>query len=106
MQMIVLDTIGKLDRHGHGMFGWCGRCATLYRPERGPSNPPASFDIDLPALIAERGADHAVIGMAPVPCRYCGSRETETRVLGPTKVPEPSPAIPASAVPPPRVGPA
>ena len=36
----------------------------------------SNFDIDLPALIAERGPDSPVIGMAPVPCPRCGSRRT------------------------------
>ncbi len=48
------------------------------RPEK---NPPASFDIDVPELIAERGAGSPVVGMAPVPCPYCGSRETEVWIL-------------------------
>ena len=39
----------------------------------------AAFDIDMAALIAERGADHSFIRMAPVPCPRCGSRDTEYR---------------------------
>ena len=27
MEMIVLDTLGKLYRHGHGLFGWCAPSA-------------------------------------------------------------------------------
>ena len=102
MQMIVIDTIGKLHHHGHRTFGWCRRCAALYRPERGPGNPPASFDIDLPALIAERGTGHPVVGMAPVPCPYCGSRQTEIRILGAQPMRD-GPALPAraTAAPPP-----
>jgi hypothetical protein len=26
MEMIVLDTLGKLHRHGHDLFGWCSDC--------------------------------------------------------------------------------
>ncbi len=44
-------------------------------------NPPASFVIDISALIAERGAEHLVVGVAPVACPYCGSRETETTLI-------------------------
>jgi hypothetical protein len=45
--------------------------------------PPASFDIDMAALVAERGADCPIVGMAPVPCPYCGSRDTEIRLKTP-----------------------
>ncbi len=89
MEMIVLDTLGKLNRYGHGLFGWCSACgsASRYwddvRARRTPK--PAMFDIDLAALIRERGKDRAVVGLAPVPCPRCGSRRTEVRVTAPAK---------------------
>src|SRR5258707_437115 len=43
----------------------------------------ALLEIDRAALIAERGAVCAVVGRAPVPCPYCGSRDTETRIRTP-----------------------
>jgi hypothetical protein len=64
--------------------GWCRECAKLYRMDaRAEDRVPAAFDIDMPALIAERGADHSIIRMAPVPCPYCGSCDTETRLSTP-----------------------
>ncbi len=27
MEMIVLQPLGKLYHHGHGLFGWCSNCA-------------------------------------------------------------------------------
>jgi hypothetical protein len=57
-----------------------GSGAGLDRPERRPCS---SFDIDMAALIAERGADYSIIRMAPVPCPRCGSRDTETRLRTP-----------------------
>jgi hypothetical protein len=87
MEMIALDTLGKLHHYGHGMFGWCCDCGSpsRYRDDakarRAPK--PAMFDIDLGALIRERGKDCLVIGLAPVPCSRCG--KTETRVTAPAK---------------------
>ena len=84
--MIVIDTIGKLRDFVHPLAGWCRPCGARYRMAAGPGeNPPSSFDIDLDALIADRGAAHPVVGMAPVPCPYCGSRQTEVRILGAPK---------------------
>jgi hypothetical protein len=31
MEMIVLDTLGKLHRYGHGLFGWCTACGSPSR---------------------------------------------------------------------------
>ena len=31
METIVLDTLGKLNRYGHGMFGWCSECSSPSR---------------------------------------------------------------------------
>lgn len=84
MQSIVVDTLGKLRAHGRGLWGWCRGCAKLYRMSDPPQRRPlASFDIDMLALIAERGADYSIIRMAPVTCPRCGSRETEYRISTP-----------------------
>ena len=45
-------------------------------------NPPCSFTVDLPALIAARGADSPCIRMAPVACPYCGGRRVDFRISG------------------------
>ena len=56
-------------------------CGDKYRKDVHPSqNPPSSFEIDLPALITERGADSTYIRMAPPPCPYCGSRRVQVRI--------------------------
>jgi len=87
--MNVLDTLDKLWQHGHGMFGWCSDCGAPSRywddvkALRTPK--PASFDIDLGALIRERGKDCVLVGLAPVPCPRCGSARTETRITTPAK---------------------
>lgn len=89
MEMIALDTLGKLCQHGHGLFGWCSDCGSPsrywddVRARRAPT--PAMFDIDLSALIRERGGDCRVVGLEPVPCPRCGSTNTETRVTTPAK---------------------
>ena len=89
METIALDTLGKLHQHGHGMFGWCSDCGSPSRywedvkARRTPK--PAMFDIDLAALILERGNRSLVVDMAPVACPRCGSTQTETRVTVPAK---------------------
>jgi ribosomal protein L37E len=89
MEMIVLDTLGKLHHYGHGIFGWCSDCGfpSRYwedvRARRTPRS--AMFDIDLGVLIRERGNKCLVLGLAPVACPRCGSRNTETRVTAPAK---------------------
>ncbi len=101
MTPIILDTIGKLHEHRHGLFGWCRPCSSRYRMAARPEdNPPAIFDIDLATLIAERGPDPLVIGMAPVTCPYCCSRQTEIRILGVGPKHRPSVPVHASAAPP------
>ncbi len=81
---IILDTLSKLHANRHTLFGWCRPCASRYRMAVRPEdNPPASFDIDVAALIAQRGPDAPVVRMPPVACPRCGSRETEARILGP-----------------------
>jgi hypothetical protein len=89
MEMNALDTLRKLWQHGHGMFGWCSDCGSPsrywmdVRAGRTPSR--AMFDVDLGALIRERGGDCLVLGLEPVACPRCGSRKTETRVIAPSK---------------------
>ena len=89
MEMMVLDTLGKLWRHGHGLFGWCGDCGSQSRywddvkARRIPKL--AMFDIDLVELIRERGRECLVVDLVHVPCPRCGSTNTETRVTAPAK---------------------
>jgi hypothetical protein len=52
-------------------------------PALGPRNRPTQYDIDLGALVAERGRDCPIVGMEPVPFPQCGSRRTEVRILPP-----------------------
>jgi hypothetical protein len=84
MHTIILDTLGKLYAHGHSLVGWCLDCAGRYRPAM-PAGEQlrSSFDIDMPALISERGADAAVVGLRPPPCPRCGSARTEIRLRVP-----------------------
>jgi hypothetical protein len=85
-RMISLDTLGRLRDHGYGMFGTCLDCSALYRMDAPAAECiGGSFDIDLGALIAERGADAPVIRMEPVPCPRCGSRWTECRITTPRR---------------------
>jgi len=89
MEMIALDTLGKLHQHGHGLFGWCSECGSPSRywadvkVRRTPK--PAMFDIDLAAVMRERGRDCVVVGLEPDVCPRCGSRKTEMRVTAPVK---------------------
>jgi hypothetical protein len=89
MEMLALDTLEKLYHHGHGLFGWCSDCGSPSRywddvkARRAPK--PALFDVDLGALIRERGQDSLVIGLAAIPCSRCRSTKTETRVTAPAK---------------------
>lgn len=59
MEMIAIDTLGKLHHHGHGMVGWCSDCGSPSRywndvkARRAPKA--AMFDIVLAALIRDRG---------------------------------------------------
>jgi predicted nucleic-acid-binding Zn-ribbon protein len=87
MEMIALDRLGKLHQYGHGLFGWCSDCGSPsrywedVRATRMPRS--ALFDIDLSALIRERGENSPIVGMAPARCPRCGSRRTEVRILPP-----------------------
>jgi predicted nucleic-acid-binding Zn-ribbon protein len=89
MEMIALDTLGKLYQHGHELFGWCSECGSPSRywdnvkARRAP--PRAIFDIDVTALIRDHGEDSPVVGMTPMRCPRCGSRNTETRIAAPAK---------------------
>jgi hypothetical protein len=83
---IVLDTLGKLADHGHGMGGWCRACAATSRKELLPLiERPAFFSVDLGAVMAARGTDSPVAWMRPLACPGCGGRETEIRVTAPSK---------------------
>lgn len=83
---IALDTLGKLRAHHYRMAGNCLPCAGLYRADVPASaRVSSSFDIDLDALVRERGEDSPVAGMAPVPCPRCGSRETSVIMLPPRR---------------------
>jgi hypothetical protein len=72
MSYIRLDTLDRLRRQRHGLFGWCYDCDGF-------------FAIDLDALIAERGANASTIRMAPIPCGRCGGTRTEYRITAPDK---------------------
>jgi hypothetical protein len=66
---LVVDTLGKMRAIGNWLSGYCLDC-------RKP------FDIDLDALIAERGEHHPATypeGFERVPCHRCGGKRTETR---------------------------
>jgi hypothetical protein len=85
MPTITLDTLGRLAAHGHGLAGWCLDCSARYRPSAPAAEQTrAGFDVDMAALIAERGANARIVGLRPPPCPRCGSTRTEIRlrVLG------------------------
>jgi len=69
--LAVLDTLGKLYAHGHGLFGYSRTCGR-------------HFTMPMLALIAARGAGIPVVGMRPLTCPGCRSRETEIRVTAPS----------------------
>jgi hypothetical protein len=71
-ELIVLDTIGKLYAHGHGLSGYCRPCRRF-------------FLVPMLVLIAARRADSPVVGMRPLRCAACLGRETEIRVTAPSK---------------------
>ena len=81
MPAITLDTLGRLAAHGHGLNGWCLECSARYRPAAmAAERVLAGFDVDMAQLIAERGADAAIVGLRPLPCPRCGSARTEIRL--------------------------
>lgn len=92
MEMIVIDTLGAMQRHRYGMFGWCRDCGSPsqywadVKARRTPRR--AIFDIDIAELIRERGAAARIVGMTPARCPRCGSQKTETRITAPSKPPQ------------------
>ncbi len=62
--LFVLDTLGKLHMHGHGIGGYCLICQRLFR-------------VSIAALIAERGEDCRVRGMKPLTCPGCEGKRTQ-----------------------------
>jgi hypothetical protein len=91
MEMVTIETLGAMQRHGYGLFGWCSECGSPSRywddvkVRRTPQR--AIFDIDLAVLIRERGESSPIIGVAPTCCPRCGSHKTETRITAPAKPP-------------------
>jgi hypothetical protein len=69
---IVLDTLGKLYAHGHGIGGYCLTCQRV-------------FTVSLLALIKERGGDARVVGMKPLTCPGCQGRRTTFQITAPSK---------------------
>jgi hypothetical protein len=72
MREIVLDTLGKLEEHGHGIGGYYLDCRRL-------------FNTSLTVLILERGRDYSPIRMAPLRCPGCGERHTQYSIIAPSK---------------------
>ena len=70
--LIVIDTLGKLYAHGHGVGGYCRDCRRL-------------FSVSIVVLIRERGADSPVVGMKPLPCPVCGGHLTNLTITAPSK---------------------
>jgi hypothetical protein len=70
--LIILDTLGKLEAHGHGIGGYCLACQRL-------------FDVSMTVLMLERGRDYSPIHMAPVRCPGCGDRRTQYTIIAPSK---------------------
>jgi hypothetical protein len=81
MPTLILDTLGKLAAHGHGLDGWCLDCSARYRPAvPAAMRARADFAIDMAQIIAERGADAKIVGLRPPACPRCGSPRTEIRL--------------------------
>jgi hypothetical protein len=72
MREIILDTLGKLEEHNHGIGGYCLDCRRL-------------FNTSLAVLILERGRDYSPIRMAPLRCPGCGERRTQYSIIAPSK---------------------
>ncbi|HEV2545835.1 MAG TPA: hypothetical protein VGU20_00705 [Stellaceae bacterium] len=84
------DTLGKLRRQGHALFGWCSACGSPSRywddvkARRAPRR--AKFDVDLDALVSERGDRSPVLDMgAHTAPALRVHPHTETRVTAPAK---------------------
>jgi hypothetical protein len=72
MDMIVIDTLGKLATHGHGLSGYCQICRQ-------------HFSVSIAAMIMQRGADSPGTGMRPLVCSSCRGYRTEFRITAPSK---------------------
>jgi hypothetical protein len=70
--LIILDTLGKLADHGHGIGGYCLDCRRL-------------FTVSMTLLLLERGRDYSPIRMAPLRCPGCGERRTQYSIIAPSK---------------------
>jgi len=70
--LFVLDTLGKLHMHGHGIGGYCLICQRL-------------FSVTMVALIAERGEGCQVRGMKPLTCPGCQGKRTQFSITAPSK---------------------
>jgi hypothetical protein len=71
-ELTVLDTLGQLYAHSHGLSGYCRSCRRF-------------LDVRMPALIAAPGPDSPVVGMRPLRCAGSLGREAEIRVTAPSK---------------------
>jgi hypothetical protein len=68
---IVLDTLGKLYAHGHGIGDYCLDCRRL-------------FNVSMAVLTLERGRDCRTVRMTPpLRCPGCGGRETQYTIIAP-----------------------
>jgi hypothetical protein len=70
--LIVLDTLGKLEAHGHGIGGYYLASRRL-------------FAVSMTVLMLERGRDYSPIRMAPLRCPGCGGRRTQYTIIAPSK---------------------
>ena len=70
---IIIDTLQKRVDHGHGLFGYCLACQ-------------CSFDISLPALIAERGGNSPGVRMKRVRCPQCGAHRASHHCAEPRRL--------------------
>jgi hypothetical protein len=70
--LIVLDTLGKLADHGHGIGGYCLACRRR-------------FAVSMTVLMLERGRDYSPIRMAPLRCPGCGGRHTRYSITAPSR---------------------
>ena len=68
----MLDTLGKLYAHGHGIGGYCLVCQRI-------------FDASIVALIKERGGDCRYVGMKALTCPGCQGRRTTFQIVPPSR---------------------
>jgi hypothetical protein len=67
MEMIALDTLGKLHQHGHGLFGWCSDCGSpsrYWQDVKARRTPKRAISISL--LSSGSAAACGVIDLAPI----------------------------------------